>query len=160
MQDQYKYVTDESYRNSKNTAWADEIKSYEDKNKTLDDLNKDILAYTGVDDADTAASSPKIEDFVTKNSDGTYTYKDAYLKDSKDADGNTVKVLDEDKLKTALKDTKLDVDTVKSKVTELNANISQMKSNEASIKSTKETQNLYQAAYNNDKTGAALQSKD
>lgn len=77
---------------------------------------------------------------MTKNSDGTYTYKDAYLKDSKDADGNTVKVLDEDKLKTALKDTKLDVDTVKSKVTELNANISQMKSNEASIKSTKETQ--------------------
>lgn len=159
LQDQYKYVTDESYRNSKNTAWADEIKSYEDKNKTLDDLNRNILAYTGVDDADTAASSPKIEDFVTKNSDGTYTYKDAYLKDSKDADGNTVKVLDEDKLKTALKDTKLDVDTVKSKVTELNANISQMKSNEASIKSTKETQNLYQAAYNNDKTGAALQSK-
>lgn len=159
LQDQYKYVTDESYRNSKNTAWADEIKSYEDKNKTLDDLNKDILAYTGVDDADTAASSPKIEDFVTKNSDGTYTYKDAYLKDSKDADGNMVKVLDEDKLKTALKDTKLDVDTVKSKVTELNANISQMKSNEASIKSTKETQDLYQAAYNEDKTGATLQKK-
>lgn len=159
LQDQYKYVTDESYRNSKNTAWADEIKSYEDKNKTLDDLNKDILAYTGVDDADTAASSPKIEDFVTKNSDGTYTYKDAYLKDSKDADGNTVKVLDEDKLKTALKDTKLDVDTVKSKVTELNANISQIKSNEASIKSTKETQDLYQAAYNEDKTGATLQKK-
>lgn len=159
LQDQYKYVTDESYRNSKNTAWADEIKSYEDKNKTLDDLNKDILAYTGVDDADTAASHPKIEDFVTKNSDGTYTYKDAYLKDSKDADGNMVKVLDEDKLKTALKDTKLDVDTVKSKVTELNANISQMKSNEASIKSTKETQDLYQAAYNEDKTGATLQKK-
>ena len=159
LQDQYKYVTDESYRNSKNTAWADEIKSYEDKNKTLDDLNKDILACTGVDDADTAASSPKIEDFVTKNSDGTYTYKDAYLKDSKDADGNTVKVLDEDKLKTALKDTKLDVDTVKSKVTELNANISQIKSNEASIKSTKETQDLYQVAYNNDKTGATLQKK-
>ena len=159
LQDQYKYVTDESYRNSKNTAWADEIKSYEDKNKTLDDLNKDILAYTGVDDADTAASRPKIEDFVTKNSDGTYTYKNAYLKDSKNADGNTVKVLDEDKLKTALKDTKLDVDTVKSKVTELNANISQIKSNEASIKSTKETQDLYQVAYNNDKTGATLQKK-
>ena len=159
LQDQYKYVTDESYRNSKNTAWTDEIKSYEDKNKTLDDLNKDILAYTGVDDADTAASLSKIEDFVTKNSDGTYTYKDAYLKDTKDADGNTVKVLDEDKLKTALKDTKLDVDTVKSKVTELNANISQMKSNEASIKSTKETQDLYQAAYSNDKTGATLQKK-
>ena len=149
LKDQYKYVTNEDYRNQKEAQWTKQIDSYDKKNDAIDATISDILAWSGVDD--TIGNGQSVSDFVTQNADGTYSFNAKYL----DADGS----LKEDVLSSDLNGTGMDVSELKSQLTELNANVSMKNENNASKQSVLDTQALYQKAQTDDPTGGDLDTE-
>lgn len=165
LQDQYKYITDEAYRKQKEDSWQSSIDSYKTKNETLQENIDNILAYTGEEDAENS-SAPKVGDYVTQNADGTWTYQSLYLKQKQeedgtpvtDEDGNPIMELDEEALANALENdgAQFSVSDLKAQLAELNANVSQIESNNASVQSIEDTKKLYQDAYAGDSSGENL----
>lgn len=149
LKDQYKYVTDEKYRQQKEDQWKSQIDGYIAKNEAIDETINNILAWKGQDE--TAGNGQSVSDFVTENGDGTYSFNAKYL----DGDGN----LKEDDLSSDLNATGMDVSELKQQLTELNANISQKNSNDAYKQSVLDTQSLYQGVLSGDPTGANLDTQ-